>query len=467
LTYLVGEDAVRESLEFFTDPSHSLQDPDIPANVAIFSAALRCFRPYPVLPRLPEGEFLLQPSEMPVRSYFVGDVDQNSVAIPLRNPDIEKFIEDNEALILRYQKSDFRPLLDRLCVVEPKVLWAMEAHLFQGMATSAIAQELGVSQSHASDMVAMGLRILGVTPKIRNAAEDRFDRWLQPAVVRFPQIARTIARLPRHLQAQAWNLAKGGKETEIAEKYLLPADQLSLLREELFFGRTVFSRPGFREEREKETALRLDYHVGKRRSTVREQRRRESIEQIRRFTQTGGFETVDTEIAKIIRLMQNEDMSLLGIAQIASVQPSRIAFAHKKVIAHLIDVQHRTLVSKAERQRVKIPPVFTHQDAFGLGVFMRGRPDIFEKHGVQFRTADIELINNIVDPIIYERRQMGDKAPDLDRDIIPSFKKKLRAFALGNRKAIIAQSPMEVRPLLERLKDLPTPKLKSLIKVLE
>lgn len=111
-------------------------------------------------------------------------------------------------------------------------------------------------------------------------------------------------------------------------------------------------------------------------------------------------------------------------------------------------------------------PAFDRHDVFGLGILFRGRAEVFEQFGIQLDEQDETIINRIIDPIIIERRKMGDAAPSLDEVIIPSLKEKLAAFSTGDRVAIMNQCSEEMRRLLRHIRGLHSADLESLLRAL-
>lgn len=230
----------------------------------ILSAVLREFRPY-ALSELPQDAFVPLPNRdqdsKKIQTYFVGEVDLVSSDAPKINKDQqERFISTRNALARCYKQSMARPLLDRLSIIDPKILWAMEASYFHKMSSVEVGKKIGQSQSQAYDNIQVGLRLLGIIDESRKPIEKRFDRWLLPAVIRFPEIATIISGLPAHLQIPAWEIVRGREvhgKAGVAQKYGVSTNDLENLRDELFFGRLSFSRTPFAAEREKVAVFHL------------------------------------------------------------------------------------------------------------------------------------------------------------------------------------------------------------------
>lgn len=326
---------------------------DTDLSVFMLPSALRSFRPYP-LPVLPEGAFVpLQNGErvsQGIQTYFVGSVEVFSDEAPKRHSDPNRFIRNRNALARRYQQNAALPLFDRLCIVAPEVLWAMETHFFQQQSTGVIGGQLHISQSGASDLVQMGTKVLGVTDQVRKAAEDRFKNWLLPVVIRFPEIAEIIVTLPDELQVMAWQLVRGEEVvTAAGEKYKEIVHQVGFLREELFFGRLLLSEPGFRDQRESEALRRKEDALPEPRHVIR-QGRREGMEGfIEEFITTGGLESErDDSVKNIISLMLDRTLSLQEIMRRSSIQASRLFVIQKSIIAHVLLQRHKAFVDQLE-----------------------------------------------------------------------------------------------------------------------
>lgn len=229
----------------------------------ILPAVLREFRPYP-LPQLPQDAFVPLPNRdkdsQRVQTYFVGMVDAVSLDAPKIHKDQrERFIATRNALAACYKQPLARPLLDRLSIIAPEVLWAVEATYFNNMSSGDIGKTIGgLSQTQAYDSIQTGLYLLGL---IEEARPHVVNRFLLPSIIRFPEISVCIGGLPPHIQLAAWEIVRGGDirgEKGIAKKYSVSASQLEDLKDELFFGRLSFARSTFVEERRKMAMLHLD-----------------------------------------------------------------------------------------------------------------------------------------------------------------------------------------------------------------
>lgn len=102
---------------------------------------------------------------------------------------------------------------------------------------------------------------------------------------------------------------------------------------------------------------------------------------------------------------------------------------------------------------------------FGLAAILRATLNqaILGKYEVVISNELMRKINAVAEPIAQDRRKMGNRAPDLELEVLPEVFQYLLSFAEGNREVFFRENPPDRRLLLQPFAQLSPERLTAMI----
>lgn len=185
------------------------------------------------------------------RTYFSGKVSEDSPPHRglIKVVDYQRFLAERKGLLTCYRQQDSR--LDILAQVNPGVIYYLEAFYFQRKTLSQIAREQKINLERAFFYKELGLRALGIKPKLKkDAYEAYYENRVRPILERWEEIKKRIGSLPLNLQQAAWLLLKGKIPKAVSQEFGLNFKATQILRQELL-GK-VPPYEAFQEERRRQ-----------------------------------------------------------------------------------------------------------------------------------------------------------------------------------------------------------------------